>query len=243
MPTINYQNRQAPTPFLVPSANEIDVLATAGALDDYHEGMSVNGGSTLHLEVDALLSANGIALKVYRRSDRHSKWAAYQSLVASAGKVSTWDVGGVGGFADVRVTAQAANDPSPITVSAKITYFPAYAPPSSTPSGGGNVNTVVRDFAFDTASPLVLATLSAGQSIDRALVFVSSAWDGAPSVQVGTVTSPDLLLAAADVNLRVVSQYDSQALQQISSPDLLILSITPSGATQGTGTVLVTIIG
>ena len=128
MPTLQYQNRQSNTPFTITSALERDVLATAGTANDFTDGMSVNGGATLHLEVDASAAPANLDLKVYRRSDSASAWSSFLTGTVIAGKVFTVDVGGLSGYSDVRATLQSTAADGGVIVAAKITTFPA-APP------------------------------------------------------------------------------------------------------------------
>jgi len=127
MPTINYQNRQATTPFLITNGLELDVLATTDSSNDYQDGMSVNGGATLHLEIDASLAPDILDIKIYRRSDSLSVWASFWVDTVPNGKVFSADFGGLSGYSDVRVTLQSTGNDGKITVAAKITTFPAFA--------------------------------------------------------------------------------------------------------------------
>jgi len=109
--------------------------------------------------------------------------------------------------------------------------------------GGGNTNTVVVDFDYSDTSPLVVGVVTAGMHLDRALVSVTGAWNGAaPTVTFGTVSSPSLLLASLDVDLTSVGQYESGELNTFASGGNLILTITPNGSTSGTGTLLFTLV-
>jgi len=128
VPTLGYQNRQATTPFVVTNGVELDVLATTDSANDYLDGMSVNGGATLHLEVDALLALANLELKVYRRSDRGSAWGIFFVQTVVLGKVHTVDVGGLAGYSDVRCTLKSTAADGAVTVAAKITIFPAPTP-------------------------------------------------------------------------------------------------------------------
>ena len=109
--------------------------------------------------------------------------------------------------------------------------------------GGGNTTTIVVDFNYTTPSPLTVGTVTAGQYIDRAVVVTGTAWDGtAPTVTFGTSTSPSLLLQALDVDLTSPGQYESGEVRKFTVGDTLTLTITPSGSTVGTGTLLFTLV-
>jgi hypothetical protein len=108
--------------------------------------------------------------------------------------------------------------------------------------GGGNTNTTVFDFDYSDTS-LVVGVVTAGMHLDRALVSVTGAWNGAaPTVTFGTVSSPSLLLTSLDVDLTSVGQYESGELHTFASGGNLILTITPNGSTSGTGTLLFTLV-
>ena len=125
MPTINYQNRQATTPFVADINTERDVLATAGQTNDYQDGMSVNGGATLHLEIDASQAVDPTDVNCYRRSDTASAWSVFYAQIVVAGVVFTDNIGGIAGFSDVRVTVQSQGANNLLLVAAKITGFSA----------------------------------------------------------------------------------------------------------------------
>jgi hypothetical protein len=109
--------------------------------------------------------------------------------------------------------------------------------------GGGNTNTTVVEFNYTTTSPLVVGTVTAGQYIDRAVVVTGTAWNGtAPTVTFGTATSPSLLLTSLDVDLTSPGQYESGEVRKFTVGATLTLTITSSGSTVGTGTLLFTLV-
>ena len=108
---------------------------------------------------------------------------------------------------------------------------------------GGNTNTFVANFNYTSVSPLTVGSVTAGQYIERAVVITNTAWDGiAPQVQFGTSTSPSLLLQPQDVDLTSLGQYESGGIHKFLTGDTLTLTITPSGSTLGTGTLLFTLV-
>jgi hypothetical protein len=91
----------------------------------------------------------------------------------------------------------------------------APAPPST-----ANVDSYVLSFAFDTASPLVVASVLAGQTVLRCAVVVVTPFDDpAATLQLGTPFSPALLLAAGDVLPGQLGQYENDALAQFAGAD------------------------
>lgn len=121
MPTQGYTNRQAPTTFSVDFGAWTDILATCPGTPVYEEGMSVNGGASLYLEVDAGNALDDISLRALRRSDADAAWSVFWTGTATTLTVFTERIVGLGGFADVRVQAQPeALAAQVIRVSAKI---------------------------------------------------------------------------------------------------------------------------
>lgn len=107
MSTQNYNNRQAPTSFsLTEDAVEVDVLATTALLPTYREGMSVNGGGVLHLEVDATGVVGDLSLRAYRRLTNNASWSLFYTASVTGGQVFTDRIPDLYGYADVRVTAE-----------------------------------------------------------------------------------------------------------------------------------------
>lgn len=125
MPTQGYANRQAPTEFtLNHSGGALDVLATAPGTPVYTEGMSVNGGGALALEVDARNALDNIDLVALRRSDENAPWSSFWTGTANAGTVFSDRISGLAGYADVRLTAlPEALDGQVVRVSAKISQL------------------------------------------------------------------------------------------------------------------------
>ena len=126
MSTQGYNNRQDVTPFTLPAdGSAIDVLATAqGVNNDYQEGMGVNGGFYLNLEVNNL-SVSDVALVGYRRLTNTSAWSSFFTGTATvAVPAYSVKIAGVGGFADVRITAAGAGAVTQdVVVSATITVL------------------------------------------------------------------------------------------------------------------------
>lgn len=127
MPTQAYTNRQAPTAFTLNfSDGWTDVLATAPGTPVYAEGMSLNGGAALSLEIDARNATDNIDLQALRRSDGDAAWsAAFWTDTVLAGTVYTARITGLAGFADVRIQAMPeALENQVARVSAKISVLP-----------------------------------------------------------------------------------------------------------------------
>ena len=118
MSTQNYNNRQAPTTFTLSEASEeVEVLATTALLPTYREGMSVNGGGVLHVEVDASTASGDISLRGYRRLTNDAAWSLFYTASVAGGSVVTDRIGDLYGFADVRLTAEGDGSEQDILVS------------------------------------------------------------------------------------------------------------------------------
>ena len=98
------------------------------------------------------------------------------------------------------------------------------------------------DFSFDSASPIVLQTIAAGQLLDRAAVLITTTFDDpAAYVEVGTSSDPDGVFEEGDIDLGVLGQYENRILLLFPAfppSDLLLLTIHPGASTQGAGILL-----
>lgn len=93
--------------------------------------------------------------------------------------------------------------------------------------------------SFDYTSPSVsvLQTLAPSLLIIRVAILIVTPFDTQAEVQIGTFTDPSLLLGGDDVDAELATTYDNSMLYEVESPDSLILSLSPNGATQGSGIV------
>lgn len=111
MSTQTCQNVQGRTGFVLPAngVTELDVLATAQGTtaNDYQEGMSLNGGNVLNLELENP-SIGMVTLVGYRRATNGSAWSIFFTDVVLAGATYSTKIPGLGGFAGVRITAEGA---------------------------------------------------------------------------------------------------------------------------------------
>ena len=126
MPTQHYQNRQALVPFVLENGNDVEVLGTTtNANPPYVQGLSVNGGSRLHVEIDLSTVTSPSMVTFFRRLTRTDPWALFDTQTPPANAVWSFTAPSVAGFSDVRAVCTTA-DPGPfaITVSATITTLP-----------------------------------------------------------------------------------------------------------------------
>ena len=105
------------------------------------------------------------------------------------------------------------------------------------PPPAGDLIVGVVPFAFNTASPVVLAPLPAGSSVIRAGIVILTPFDGAPSLSLGTPGSPALIMAPSDSLPGAAGQYETDILTSFVGADSLQLTIVAGGATTGNGLV------
>tara|TARA_R110000824_G_scaffold264052_1_gene452843 strand:+ start:204 stop:824 length:621 start_codon:yes stop_codon:yes gene_type:complete len=109
-------------------------------------------------------------------------------------------------------------------------------------TGAANEEAVTVDFAYNDISPVVVATLNAGDKVIISEIKTTLAFnDAAAFVRLGTPASPDLLMGASDSKVTRTGTYSSQQNQDILAGTNLQLIISPGAATVGTGQVIVTI--
>lgn len=106
----------------------------------------------------------------------------------------------------------------------------------STPPPTLEEDVVAVPFAFDTPSPLILAQVTAGQILDRAVIFIEVPFDGvAPTLRLGTAADPGAVLETYENDTKVAGQYESDLLLRFGSTEFFQLTIDPSGSTAGSG--------
>jgi hypothetical protein len=103
------------------------------------------------------------------------------------------------------------------------------------PIGPGGGATIVP-FTFATPSPMILQAVTSANLINRAAIVVKTPFDDPDAfLELGTTTTPDLILGPGDVDPEDDSQYGTGAIIATPSSDLLILTISPGASTQGAG--------
>jgi len=96
----------------------------------------------------------------------------------------------------------------------------------------------VVPFTFSSGI-LALEPLFGGETLYRAdLLFETPFDDPLATVTFGTATSPSLVLGPTDSDPTVSDQYESLGLFPFTAPDTLLLTVTPAGATMGSGILL-----
>ena len=127
MSTQACQNLQARTGFVLPAngVTELDVLATAQGTtpNDYQEGMSLNGGNVLNLEVENG-SVDTVTLVGYRRRGNSGGWSRFFTDTVLASTNYSTKIPNLGGFSGVRITAEGGKviDQS-VYVSASVSFL------------------------------------------------------------------------------------------------------------------------
>lgn len=118
--------------------------------------------------------------------------------------------------------------------------YPAPSPAGAT-GGYGYIGKV--PFSFASASPIVLQSVPAGLVLLRAAVLVQVHFDGAgPSLSLGTSADPSLVFSPGDVDLAAAGDtFDDSSLFEFAAPDLLLLTLSVPGATQGEGILVYTV--
>lgn len=92
-------------------------------------------------------------------------------------------------------------------------------------------------FTFSSGT-LVLGQVFSGQYLVRATVVIDTAFDGTPSITVGTTTTPTGVFSAADSDPGVVGEYDADEIITFSITDFLQLIVSAPGATRGAGSLV-----
>lgn len=91
-------------------------------------------------------------------------------------------------------------------------------------------------FAYNSASPLLLANVVVGDSIVRASIDITQDFDDlAATLSIGTAGNNDLLVAVGENNPSTIALYDITKNTIFAGPQVLSLYLNPGTSTQGTG--------
>lgn len=93
-------------------------------------------------------------------------------------------------------------------------------------------------FSWGDASPVLAVALPANAYVVTSSVVIDTTFNGAaPTIELGTLADPDLIMPADHIDPRVANHYQSSPGLRVSD-GLVYISINPGvGASQGAGTV------
>jgi hypothetical protein len=105
--------------------------------------------------------------------------------------------------------------------------------------GGGLGDQIVSvPFTFSSGS-LVLGAIAAGSMIIRAQILINTAFNGSgASIRFGTSSNLSEFLGVADSAPTIVDQYASFSVVIQPAADVMFLTVSAPGATQGAGVLL-----
>ena len=96
-------------------------------------------------------------------------------------------------------------------------------------------------FAFGDASPRTLFTTVAASLVLAVSVNITAPFNGAaPSLRIGTAGQSELLVAAAQLDLSVATEFEFSPNVVLGSAQGVVLTLVPgAGATQGAGWIVI----
>jgi len=103
--------------------------------------------------------------------------------------------------------------------------------------------TIKHSFSYNTASPIEITDLAAGDTVIQVFLKIETPFDDAnATITVGSVSLPSEYLAAGDSDPTQASTvYESTPVDEVLAPENLIVTISPGASTQGTATLIVVI--
>ncbi|WP_293373641.1 hypothetical protein [Nevskia sp.] len=106
-------------------------------------------------------------------------------------------------------------------------------------AGGGSNAVAQATFAWGDASPAAVFVAPANRRILRALIAITTGFDGAgAALTLGDAADPDRFIPASQVNPAAIGVYEVTPLHTYGSATTVLLTITPgSGATRGAGLI------
>lgn len=96
-------------------------------------------------------------------------------------------------------------------------------------------------FSFGDASPRALPAADLAKLVLAVSVNIVTPFDGAaPSLRLGTAAQPELLVAAAQIDLATATEFEFSPNLVLAAAQGLVLTLTPgAGATQGAGWIVI----
>lgn len=94
--------------------------------------------------------------------------------------------------------------------------------------------------AFNSVSPVTIVVLPAGATIQRVLVEVETAFDGAPSLSIGITGTPSKYMGTSDLDLSVAATYEVTPMVEEPTAVSPIVTYAAGAATVGSARVTVT---
>jgi hypothetical protein len=91
--------------------------------------------------------------------------------------------------------------------------------------------------AFGSASPVAMFTLPANAVIGEIRVIVDTAFDGSPSLSIGTSGAPSKYMTAGQVDLKAAASYEVFPDNLPGAAEALIATYAAGGATVGAGRI------
>lgn len=132
----------------------------------------------------------------------------------------------------------AAAGPTVLTAVAELLRGPKGEPG---PAGPLNLAAPPIGFSFGDASPRALPAADLAKLVLAVSVNIVTPFDGAaPSLRLGTAAQPELLVAAAQIDLATATEFEFSPNLVLAAAQGLVLTLTPgAGATQGAGWIVI----
>lgn len=107
--------------------------------------------------------------------------------------------------------------------------------------GGGSDNHVKVPFSYNSTSPLNIVLMGSSKFIYDARLIIETPFDTPATLEVGDSENPGRLLAATENDPQQATAFESSPNYKYPSNTQIQLTITPNGATQGSGFVILTV--
>lgn len=108
---------------------------------------------------------------------------------------------------------------------------------SEVEGGGPGNEPIAVPFNYQTASPLILQAVTGGQIIYLSNISITTSFNGNTTLQLGTITTPNLIFGTTDVDTAIDNEYNNESITVLPTTDLLILTISATSPTQGAATL------
>ena len=98
---------------------------------------------------------------------------------------------------------------------------------------------IIIQFDYNSPPSISLQSVKSGSTLYRATLLITQRFNGVgASLQLGTVTQPNLILGIDFCAVGRLGQYETTRLREFSISDFLVLELNLNGSTTGAGTLL-----
>jgi hypothetical protein len=186
--------------------------------------------------LNKFVSASGVITARDKADGNNVALAASELRVIGASYKTTLQPAASGQAADLALKLPAADG---ATNQAMVTDGSGNLSFITVATGANAMKSEDQVIPFGSTSPVTIAALPGGVTIQKVTVDVETAFDGAPSLSVGVVGTTSKYMAATDIDLALVAIFEVSPMIEEAGAVSPIVTYAAGGATAGSARVTV----